>query len=226
MKEQEVVRLSMIDQKRKVRIEAQLVEKGGNPELEKELDDAKIKLANAIMDGQNASDLMARVKEAQDQLDKWSKDHTTIDSIDVTEIAGKVSDYVADKLQSDDINVVRDQIYPFVSQIMSKSMVKIVGLDTAHFMLVSDLIRSSMIYNMTVAFLVYKFLQNNNYKITTSEEPISDQEIADYKRMSKENELAALAAIMGVSVEEFQEAVAQGKGISNSSGDKGPETTH
>jgi hypothetical protein len=166
VKEQEVVRLAMIDQKRKVKIEAQLIEKN-------------------VKDGKEP------------------------DVIDVNEVAGKVAEYVMDKLKSDESNAIRDQIVPFISQVMSKSIVKICGIELAHFMLVSDLIKQAMIFNMAVAFLTFKFLQNNNYKIVTKEDPISDAEIADYKRMSKENETAALAAIMGLSVEEFRESMAE-----------------
>jgi hypothetical protein len=185
VKEQEVVRLAMIDQDRKVRIEALLIEKN-------------------TPDGEEP------------------------DTITVDHVAGSVSDYVADKLTSKESNVVRNQIVPFVSQIMSKSIVKACGLHLAHFMLVSDLIKSAMIFNMTVAFLTFKFLQNNNYKIITKEEPVTDQEIADYKRMSKENETAALAAIMGLSVEEFREQMALLKTATgkDSKGNGGSDTVH
>lgn len=185
MKEQEVVRLAMIDQNRKVRIEALLIKKD-------------------TPDGEEP------------------------DTIQVDQVAGSVSDYVADKLKSKESNVVRDQIYPFISQIMSKSIVKACGIELAHFMLVSDLIKGSMIFNMTVAFLTFKFLQNNEYKIITKEEPVTDQEIADYKRMSKENETAALAAIMGISVEEFRNQMAQLKNTTSkdSKDGSGSDTVH
>jgi hypothetical protein len=182
VKEQEVIRLAMIDQKRKVKIEAQLVEKD--------------------------------TKEGKEP-----------DTIDVTEVASRVSEYVMDKLKSEEPNAIRDQMVPFISQIMSTSIVKICGLELAHFMLVSDLIKQAMIFNMAVAFLTFKFLQNNNYKIVTGEEPVSDAEIADYKRMSKENETAALAAIMGMSVPEFRESMAELRATNKKSNQGGGSDT-
>lgn len=231
MKEQEVVRLAMIDQKRKVRIEAQLQEKDINPKLEEKLTNAKIAFADATMAGTGNVDLREEVEKCQKELDEWQANRGTPDTVDVSEVAQKVSDYVADKLTGDDINVIRDQIYPFVSQVMSQSIVKGCGLDLAHFMLVSDLIKGAMIFNMAVAFLTFRFLKNNNYKIITNEEPISEQEIADYKRMSKENETAALAAIMGFSVDEFKEYMAnQGRRVTGGTEDggngNGGPTTH
>lgn len=185
MKEQEVVRLAMIDQKRKVRIEALLIKKD-------------------------------------------SPDGEEPDKLKVDQVAQSISDYVADKVKTEESNVVRDQIVPFISQIMSRSMVKACGLELAHFMLVSDLIKSAMIFNMTVAFLTYKFLNNNDYRIITKEDPVTDQEIADYKRMSKENETAALAAIMGLSVEEFRSQMAHLKEVTGkgSKGGSGSDTVH
>jgi len=206
MKEQQLVRLSMIDAKRKVKIIASLVEKDNNPKLEKAITDAKVKLADVVLNGGGDDDTVKKINQLEKELEEWVANRSTPDVIDVTEVSAKVSEYVIDKLKidSDEPNAVRDQVAPFVAAVMSMSMVKIAGLDMAHFLLVSDLVRQTMIFNMTVAFLTYKFLQTHNYQITTEEEPVSAQEIADLRRMNKEQEVAALAAIMGVPLDEFK----------------------
>ena len=175
MKEQQLVRLSMIDAKRKVKIIASLVEKDNNPKLEKAITDAKVKLADVVLNGGGDDDTVKKINQLEKELEEWVANRSTPDVIDVTEVSAKVSEYVIDKLKidSDEPNAVRDQVAPFVAAVMSMSMVKIAGLDMAHFLLVSDLVRQTMIFNMTVAFLTYKFLQTHNYQITTEEEPVS-----------------------------------------------------
>lgn len=222
MKEQQLVRLSMIDQKRKVRITAQLVEKDTNPKLEGDITKAKTSLADVILQGKGDSKLVKKINGLEKELVEWIANHSAPDSIDVTEVASKVSDYVLDKIKfdSDEANPIKDQIIPFVGQVMSTSMVKVAGLQMAHFLLVSDLVRQTMMFNMTVSFMTYKFLQNHNYQITTSEEPVSDEEISDLKRINKEQEQAALAAILGVSVDDYK------KDHGGGSDDSEPTTTH
>jgi len=118
--------------------------------------------------------------------------------ISIKETIRSLTEWVDDKLKSTESSSCRHQIYPLMAQSMAEGMIKLLGINTASLMLSSESIRYSIIHMMTVGFYLLKFIQRKNIKVFTNEEPLTDQDILTYERISKASNLATMAHHMGL----------------------------
>jgi hypothetical protein len=101
---------------------------------------------------------------------------------------------------------------PLMAQSMVGGMVKLLGEEQTAFLLSHEVIRISLIHMMTVGFSLLKWIQKKDIKIYTTEEHISDEDIAMYERVSQANDLAMQGSAVGLHPDEvIKELVKRGK---------------
>jgi hypothetical protein len=119
------------------------------------------------------------------------------DEIPIRETIEKLTEWVSDKVQSDSGNACQQQIVPLMGQAVAGGMIKLMGLSTATIMLSQEHTRYGLIYMMSVGFYLLKWLQKKNIKIHTFEEPVTDDDLAMYERVTRANDLSVQAAALG-----------------------------
>ena len=119
------------------------------------------------------------------------------DTIPIKETAEKITEYVNDKLKDQEKNSCSQQIFPLMANAMVVSLCKLLGHPTTALMLTQDHIRYSFIEMMMIGFYLLKFIQQNNIKIHTTEEPISQEDIDMYERINRASSVATMAASVG-----------------------------
>ena len=89
---------------------------------------------------------------------------------------------------------------------------KVMGDQLAAATLSQELFRNSFLHIMTVGFYLLKFIQTKNLKIFTIEEPLTDEDIERYDRISRASDVTSLAAMMGYTPEQaVKEMIKTGK---------------
>jgi hypothetical protein len=119
------------------------------------------------------------------------------DEVPVRETIEKLTEYVGDKLQGDEDNVCRQQIYPLMGQAVVAGMTKLMGMNAAAYMLSQEHTRYGLINMMVISFYLLKWIQQKNIKIHTLEEPVTDEEIEMYDRVSHANDMTVQFGSMG-----------------------------
>jgi hypothetical protein len=119
------------------------------------------------------------------------------DEIPIRETIEKLTEWVADKIQTEEANVCKQQIFPLMGQAIVGGMVKLMGPDHAAFMLSQEPTRYSLIHMMTVGFYLFKWLQRHEIQIHTYEESITAEEIEMYDRISHASDLSVQTAALG-----------------------------
>lgn len=132
--------------------------------------------------------------------------------IDVNETVENIANYVIDKMKADDQNMIQQQVFPVMAKAAVTALTEFVGPHTAGLMISQELFRTALTSCMMSAFLLMQFVKKNDIKIYTSEQKLSDEEIASYDRINKASSVASLAAQLGTNPREvIREMVKQGQ---------------
>lgn len=134
------------------------------------------------------------------------------DNIELPAIVEQLIKYIDDKLKDPSGNQFADQIMPLMSSAVLSTLGRIIGIRGTAFYLAEDNTRMALIWSMCVAFLLLKYVQKHELTINTIEEQVSDEEIEDFERKAKLNNIATLSELMGADPQQvLQELVDQGK---------------
>lgn len=136
------------------------------------------------------------------------------ETIDLDETVESISSYVQDKMKDEnlDANMVQQQIFPMMARASVATLADFVGPHTAGLMVAQELFRRALTHCMMSSFLLMQFIKKNDIKIFTTEESVSDEEIASYDRVNKASSLASLAAELGTNPRDvIREMVKQGQ---------------
>lgn len=127
------------------------------------------------------------------------------DIVSLPNTISSLLDYIDDKMKVEghESNQFVDQIFPLMSQSVVSGLGRMLGIHKTAFMIAQDDIKIGMIYMMCIAFLMLKFVQNNNLKIHTYEEPVSDEEIESIARKSQANKAMTMGAMTGMKPQEI-----------------------
>jgi len=117
----------------------------------------------------------------------------TGDEVPIKDAIQKLSEYVMDKVKQEDENSCKQQILPLMAQSMVGGLQRILGPTFTGMILAQDHTRYGIIHMMAVSFYLLKWIQKKNLKIFTIEEPLTQDDIDTYERVSR----ASSGAIMG-----------------------------
>lgn len=124
------------------------------------------------------------------------------DKVEMPEIITQLLNYIRDKVKDGDNQFV-DQVLPLMGGTLSTALGQIIGVKSAMFYLSQDNTRMAFIHSMALGFLLLKFVQQKGITIHTYEEEITTEEIEDFERRSKANNLATMAQLVGGDAQEF-----------------------
>lgn len=127
------------------------------------------------------------------------------DTVSLPNTISSLLDYINDKMKVDghESNQFVDQIFPLMSQSIVSGLGRMLGIHQTAFMITNDATKTGILYMMCVAFLLLKFVQNNNLKIHTYEEPISDEELESIERKAEANKAITMGAMAGMEPQEI-----------------------
>lgn len=122
------------------------------------------------------------------------------EKIDLAEVITESLRFIDERMndKSPEGNQFADQIFPLISQATVSTLGRLLGINTAAFYLQNDTTRMSVIYSMSVAFLLLKYVQKHKLTIHTTEVPVSEDEIEEIERRSEANKAAMIGSMMGV----------------------------
>lgn len=119
------------------------------------------------------------------------------DEVSIREALKEITQYVKDKISTEETNDVAAKILPMMAESTACALPRLVGGDLAASLIAQEVVRYPLIQMMTIGFLLLKFIQKNGLKITTTEEQLSDEQIAHYERMNRASNAAVLTATLG-----------------------------
>lgn len=119
------------------------------------------------------------------------------DEVPIRETIEKLTEYVGDKMKEDGHNTCKQQIMPMMAQAVVGGLVKLMNEGPATYMLSQEHIRFSLVHMMIVSFYMFKWIQKKQIKIHTTEEDITDEDIAMYDRVSTASDVSVMAAAHG-----------------------------
>lgn len=123
------------------------------------------------------------------------------DTVDLVKTMESILSYIKKQLSVDaDIenNQFADQILPLMTQATISTVGRLLSPRDTVMALGSEVTRSAFIYSMCAAFLLLKFVQKNDLKIYTTEEPASEEEINKLHRRSRIHELTLKCRSLGI----------------------------
>ena len=134
------------------------------------------------------------------------------DEIPVRETIEKLSEWVSDKLKLNDNNnnnQCRNQIFPLMSNAVVGALIKLLGPAYSTFLLSHESVRYSLIHAMVIGFYLLKWMQKKDIKIFTHDEPVTEEDIEMYDRISKANDTSIQAMAAGVNPQEVIKKLVQ-----------------
>lgn len=137
--------------------------------------------------------MVNKVKGVTVKVELRDKDGDVVEMPDVIE---QLLEYIKDKL-TDGNNQFVDQVMPLMSSTMASALGRMIGIPATMFYVSQDQTRMAFIHSMAIGFLLLKFVQQKGITIHTYEEEITEDEIDDFERRSKANNVASLAAMAG-----------------------------
>ena len=133
------------------------------------------------------------------------------DEVSVGETIEQVSQYISDKLESPKENTTSSQVFPLMAQSVTRGLSKLLGGQMASLLLSQEMTRYSLIHMMSIGFYLWNVIHKNGFKIETTEEPVSQEDIDSYRRLNKITDVASTAAALGADPREMiRELLRQG----------------
>jgi hypothetical protein len=138
------------------------------------------------------------------------------EQVELSEVIQKLLGYVENKLEDDDPNQFVDQIMPLMAQSVVSGLGRMLGIRQTAFFLTNEISRVALVNMMSIAFLLLKFVQQNELTIQTHEEEISEDEIQEIERKAKAGSAATMGALLGMDPKEILENLVEQGEISQS----------
>jgi len=132
--------------------------------------------------------------------------------IDIQDTVENLAEYVLDKMKDEEANTIQRQVFPVMAHAAVTTLTQLVGQQTAGLLMSQELFRSTITSSMMISFLLMQFIKKNDIKIYTSEESITDEEMASYDRVNAATSVTTLAATLGADPKEIiRELIKQGR---------------
>jgi hypothetical protein len=202
MEKEEAAVLSLVDRVRKCRVDAELyVSK--KKLLQNEVNDLYKELGMLAIQDEPDDAALAEMQELRKDIKRKEEEVEGIDddrhdTIFLRETAQELAQYLMDHMKAgtegENSPIVR-QILPLMSNIAGEALTTMMGPQLSAYLLVSDFLRTAMIFCMTLGFLTYRLMNKHDMKIATTETPMTDQEIEALVEAAKRNEELALRVI-------------------------------
>lgn len=119
------------------------------------------------------------------------------DVIPLRDIIEQLLSYIKEKMADPKGNQFNEQIMPLMAQSVVGGLGRMIGIKSTAFHLANEVTRSAFIQMMGMGLLLLKFVQKEELKIYTYEEPVTDEEIEKIDRKSRANSVATLASLAG-----------------------------
>ncbi len=191
------VEIALINKTKKVKVHCELhVDR--KKILQRELDELHQELGEKVIIGLKDSDdsksvpwtrecidLKERVLLKKKELEGWRASPN--DATDIRELTLKLSEYVIDHFSGKVEGSVSNQVLPLMANVMAEALVKFTGETNTMMCMCVDSAKNIILYCMVIGFMFYNLLKTHGIKIVTSEEPVTDLEIAEIERIAKEN---------------------------------------
>lgn len=202
LEKEQAITLSMIDKVRKCKVDADLYI-SAQKILEREIEGLYTKLGkNALTQSDANSDeaIAEEIEEKEAELKQITSEDDEADKTDLRETARQLAQYLIDAAKAGETQQTQDnpivqQIMPLMSSVAGETLVTLLGPQLAAYLLVSNVTRNAIIFSMTAGFLLFKLMSKHGMKITTTETPMTDQEIENIMQAAKAQEEMALKAI-------------------------------
>ena len=153
--------------------------------------------------------MINKVKGTTVHVELFDKEGEKVALPDVIE---QLLEYIETKLGNEDENQFVDQIMPLMAQSLVGGLGRMLGLRHAAFFLSNEMSRVALVNMMSIAFLLLKFVQQNDLVIETFEEPVSEEEVERIQRKAKASSQATMGSILGLDPKEIlQNLVDQGE---------------
>lgn len=99
------------------------------------------------------------------------------DKIETAKIATELVDFVNREMSKPENNNINTQVFPLITQLMVSYIPRVVGLDYAKVVFAAPALRNTFIHMGMASFLMLQYIKQNNLKIVTIEEEITEQEL-------------------------------------------------
>lgn len=143
--------------------------------------------------------MINKVKGTTVRIELRDKDD---DKVEMSDIITQLLEYISSKVKDGDNQFV-DQVLPLMGGTLSTALSRILGMKTAMFYLSQDDTRMAFVHSMALGFLLLKFVQKKGITIHTFEEKITPEEIENFERRSKANNMATMASLVGGDAKDF-----------------------
>jgi hypothetical protein len=125
------------------------------------------------------------------------------ETIPLHEVIADLLEYMKDKLKSEEVNQMADQIFPMMGQALVSGLGRLIGNSATAYYLANEVSRLSFIQMMCLSFLLLKYVQEKKLTIFAVDEPVSETEVESVQRKSKANSLAMMGHMMGMSYKDI-----------------------
>lgn len=119
------------------------------------------------------------------------------DEVPIRETVEKLTEWVLDKVKDDEPNTCQQQIVPLMGQAVASGLIKLLGPSIGTVMMSQEETRYSLVHMMTMSFYLLKWLQKKEIHIHTYEEPVTQDDLDKYDRVSRASDLTVQMASMG-----------------------------
>lgn len=131
------------------------------------------------------------------------------DEVPIRETIEKITEFVSDKLESEEGNTCKQQVMPAMAQAVVSGLAKSMGINLATYMLGQSHIRYGLLHMMIVAFHLAVWLKKKDIKIHTIEEALTDEDLEMYDRISNASDVITTLAAMGGDPKELLQKMIQ-----------------
>lgn len=116
----------------------------------------------------------------------------------VKDIADDLVKFINGEMQQTDSTAVNSQLFPMAGQFMTSIVPRFIGIPVAGVMFESGTMRHGILTFGLASMLLMQYIQQHELKIVTTVTDLSDDEIEDYIRRSRESEERLKRAIENI----------------------------
>ena len=139
--------------------------------------------------------LLNKVKGTAVHVELFNSEGEKVELADVIE---KLLTSVEEKLSEGESNPFVAQIMPLMAQSVVSGLGRMLGIQHTAFYLANETSRIALINMMAIAFLLLKYIQQNELTIQTFEEEIAEEEIEEIERKASASSTATMGALLGI----------------------------
>jgi len=155
-------------------------------ELQKEIDNLKIQLADAILND-NSDEIVPIKTEIQKKISEQNSiDENENNPTNIDELVSRLARYVSENLNNNE-SPIRNQVMPLMCNAMSEATKEIIGESEANLILSLEFIRSTILFSMIVGFALHNLLKSHNMKIQGKAIQLSEAEYQEIIELSEKN---------------------------------------